>query len=342
MLGIIKILNYLDYRPKYDVNKCVKSKSTKSTCDKCYEACPYDAIDLYRKGIKITDKCNFCGICVAYCPSNAISDGGRRFCRNKDEIFVVCLKQEREENKNQNIKVQCLSFFTSKIFLNLYIRGIRKIYINRDKCEDCLYNQKIEEELKFANEILKALSKPLMEIEEMDIDGIYKGLEVSETTKSETIVDRRNFFKEIAKEIFSVGYDITPPLMKEDGWDELIKIVRSLETKEIKGVSLFNAKIDFSKCIECNACIKLCPQRVWKKEDKNLKTEMYNCNGCGLCEDICPTKAISLEKKVHLSQRKVQEENKKICNLCAKEFSTKFEEQVTCPRCISKDVFNRK
>ncbi len=342
MLSSIKILRYLDYRPRYDIDKCVKSKSTKSSCEKCYQACPYDAIDLYKKGIEITDKCNFCGICAAHCPTNAISDGGRRFCRNKSEIYLACSEQINEDIENKNILVHCLNFFTSKIFLNLYIRGIRTLYINRDKCQGCSYSQNIEKELKFANEILKALNKPLMKIEEIEIEKIYEGLEISETTKSETLVDRRNFFKEIAKEVFNIGYDIAPPIMKEEAWDELVDIIKKLEREETKGVSLFDVKIDYSKCIECKACIKLCPQKIWKEEDDSLKTEIYNCNGCGLCQDICPTKAISIDKKVHISKMKIEEKKEKICDLCEKEFSTKYEKKTICSKCISKNVFNRK
>lgn len=341
MLASMRILRYLDYRPKYDVNKCIKSKSTKSSCEKCYQACPYDAIELYKKGIEITDKCNFCGICVAYCPSNAISDGGRRFCRNGNEMFVACSQQEKEDIDDEKIIVHCLNFFTAKIFLNLYSRGIRKIYINSDKCEDCLYGHNIEKELNFTNEILKVLEKPLMEIEEVGIEEIYEGLEISKNIKSETLIDRRSFFKEIAKEVFNTGYDIAPPIVKEQGWEELSKVIKKLETEEIKGVSLFKVKKDFEKCIECNACIKLCSQKVWKEENEGLKTEIYNCNGCGLCQDICPTKAISIDKNVHISQMKIEEKIEKICNLCEKEFSTRYKEKDSCSKCVSSKVFNK-
>lgn len=342
MLGSMKIINYLDYRPKYDVDKCVKSKSSKSACDKCYEACPYNAIELYRKGIKITDKCNYCGICASYCPSNAIADGGRRFCRNKDEIYVVCSQQEKEDIKDQNIKVDCLRAFSTKMLLNLYIRGIRKININVDKCKDCTYSHKIEEELAFANEILEELNKPLIKIEEMEVDMIYDGLKISETTKSEQTVDRRNFFKQLAKEVFSVGYELAPPAMKEDSWEGLIQIIKKLETEETKGLSLYNVHIDNSKCIECNACIKLCPEKVWKTIDDGLETEAYNCNGCGLCKDICPTKAIDIEKDVRIREFKLEKNELKTCNICEKEFSTYLEEKMTCSKCMSKIVFRNK
>ena len=342
MLNPMKIINYLDYRPKYYVDKCIKSKSSKSNCEKCYDACPHDAIELYKKGIKITDKCNYCGICTSYCPSNAISDGGRKFCRHRDEIFVVCSQQEKKDIKDPNIRVDCLRLFSSKILLNLYIRGIRKIQINIDKCEDCSYSHNIEEELAFANEILKKLNKPLMKIEEMELDMIYEGLKKSEEIKSEQTVDRRNFFKQLAKEIFSVGYEIAPPTMKEDGWKGLIQIIKTLETEETKGVSLYNVHIDNEKCIECNACIKLCPEKIWNKIDDGLQTEAYNCTGCGLCKDICPTKAIHIEKDVRITGLKVEENKIKTCNTCEKEFSTYLEEKHTCSKCIGKIVFRNK
>lgn len=342
MLNSMKIINYLDYRPKYDINKCVKSKSSKSTCDKCSEACIYDAIQLHKKGIKVTDNCKHCGLCVAYCPSNALIDGGRKFCRNKDEVFVVCPFQTKEDTKDHNIKVDCLRFFSTKILFNLYIRGIRKIHINTDKCKDCLYSQDIEKELNLVNQILNQLNKPLMVIEEIEVDMVYNGAKTVEIIKSGETVDRRNFFKQFAKEVFSMGYELAPPSMKEDGWQGLNEIIKQLETEEIKGVSLYKVRINESKCIECNACMKLCPEDVWEATDEQLKTENCYCNGCELCKDICPTKAIRVIKDVHIAGVRIESKKSKICNSCNKKFSTYFEEKILCTKCIAKTAFGIK
>ncbi|MDO4178503.1 MAG: 4Fe-4S binding protein [Phascolarctobacterium sp.] len=51
-------------------------------------------------------------------------------------------------------------------------------------------------------------------------------------------------------------------------------------------LSIFAIKVDESKCISCNKCIRHCLMDCQKVGDAE-------CIGCGKCKGICPTKAIS-------------------------------------------------
>lgn len=56
--------------------------------------------------------------------------------------------------------------------------------------------------------------------------------------------------------------------------------------------------VDYSKCIGCQRCAKLCPDSciIMKKIKNNPKAIIdYNyCKGCGLCAKECPVKAIKM------------------------------------------------
>jgi polyferredoxin len=59
--------------------------------------------------------------------------------------------------------------------------------------------------------------------------------------------------------------------------------------------SLFKIKVDYDKCISCQACSKACPSTVM---DAILKQDRVipDCFSCGTCMETCPADAISFER----------------------------------------------
>jgi ferredoxin len=58
-------------------------------------------------------------------------------------------------------------------------------------------------------------------------------------------------------------------------------------------ISLFKIRVDYNKCIACEACAKACPSTAMNtilKRDKIIP----DCFSCGSCIAACPTQAISL------------------------------------------------
>ncbi len=57
-------------------------------------------------------------------------------------------------------------------------------------------------------------------------------------------------------------------------------------------ISIFRIKVDYDKCISCQACAKACPSNVMDailKQDKIIP----DCFSCGTCLETCPAGAIS-------------------------------------------------
>ena len=51
--------------------------------------------------------------------------------------------------------------------------------------------------------------------------------------------------------------------------------------------------IDIEKCIDCGACVSLCPTDALQLDEKGLlEYFLEKCIGCGLCIDSCPRQAI--------------------------------------------------
>ena len=62
-------------------------------------------------------------------------------------------------------------------------------------------------------------------------------------------------------------------------------------TKDIHTI-VFNKKeeIEETECINCGACLKVCPHNIYVKEHYFKKNKSSKCIGCGLCNYICPAR----------------------------------------------------
>ncbi len=60
-------------------------------------------------------------------------------------------------------------------------------------------------------------------------------------------------------------------------------------------LSIFKIKVDYDKCVSCEACAKACPSTVM---DAILKRDKIvpDCFSCGTCIETCPADAISFER----------------------------------------------
>lgn len=56
-------------------------------------------------------------------------------------------------------------------------------------------------------------------------------------------------------------------------------------------IAIFKIRVDYSKCIACDACAKSCPSTVMETILKR-ETMISDCFSCGSCIEACPTNAI--------------------------------------------------
>ncbi|MFX1410813.1 MAG: 4Fe-4S binding protein [Promethearchaeota archaeon] len=113
------------------------------------------------------------------------------------------------------------------------------------------------------------------------------------------ISDYSRFINEILK------YDISFNLLKFSTGSSGINLLLDIPEDMIKTITesleksniIVNKKgrviIDDDKCIDCGACISLCPTDAlhFNKEDR-LEFSYNKCIGCLLCLDSCPRYAI--------------------------------------------------
>lgn len=54
--------------------------------------------------------------------------------------------------------------------------------------------------------------------------------------------------------------------------------------------------LNTTSCIQCGACLKVCPMHIFNKRDAILPTHEENCIQCQLCTKHCPTNSIYIQE----------------------------------------------
>lgn len=54
-------------------------------------------------------------------------------------------------------------------------------------------------------------------------------------------------------------------------------------------------KINIIKCINCGACVGVCPVNALILTEKGITFDKDKCINCGACIKICPANAVSQE-----------------------------------------------
>ena len=120
---------------------------------------------------------------------------------------------------------------------------------------------------------------------------------------SKEIVDKPITYEVILEQKAPVN--ILSAHMNQQGGEILMEIDSTNADKVIKafrdkGVTVDVRKLiekDDDKCVDCGACVSLCPMdAISFGDDYSVTLDEERCNGitCGLCVDACTTRAIKL------------------------------------------------
>jgi ferredoxin len=79
--------------------------------------------------------------------------------------------------------------------------------------------------------------------------------------------------------------------------EEQKKVVDALKRRGVEVAKLErNITNDVSKCVNCGACVSLCPTSALSlSEDNTLKVESDKCIRCGACVAACPLRSLTIQ-----------------------------------------------
>ncbi|MFX1313864.1 MAG: 4Fe-4S binding protein [Promethearchaeota archaeon] len=112
-----------------------------------------------------------------------------------------------------------------------------------------------------------------------------------------------NDYSRIVNEILS--HDITFNILKFATGSDGVNLLLDIPEEKIKTITeslkknniIVNKKgrviVDIERCIDCGACISLCPtEALHFNEEERVEFSYEKCIGCLLCIDSCPRSAI--------------------------------------------------
>lgn len=263
--------------------QCLRETSPFSTCDRCVQACPENAIDLTKKEAKIDEKtCTACGKCITVCPVQAIK--GRSPSR-KVVGKTLILDHAPLPTKNE------LLYFHQKGIQNLEVKMPEKQV-----------------------ELLKVIDETNNLLKELGCELFSIGEKKEEVSEEKPVYSRRDFFNKISydskKTVLST---VTPSNWRFN--EENFKL-----SALFPDLSFFQISFNEEDCSLCEACFHVCPSAVFVIKEKRLTIDENRCSGCQLCRDVCQNKAIFIQEKPQQRKPKEYQLYKIDCTTCGSSF----------------------
>ncbi|RUM63754.1 MAG: 4Fe-4S ferredoxin [Sulfurospirillum sp.] len=338
---------------KIELGNCVRVYAKNSTCTKCQEICPHNAISYAENIPLVGDSCTDCGGCIGVCPTEAIS------LKNFDTLdFIFSFLENDEELISCKKNIPCLATLSVENLISLALLGERTL-LDLGHCASCdikepLFTQ-IEQNITEANSFLAHIQSD---------KRIDSELIAYEEAPAEETPDRRDFLKR-----FSVKGAIKSKIEFEQAISEEQKEISDQDTQNIRKKEIPNKRkllfmalkradkpatfhtympdeISFTSqknindnCDNCSMCYRICPTGALQSDRRQTKIEFdpLMCVKCALCHDVCEPDAITLipySTKELFEPKVIELANFTVarCDECAN-FFTWFGGEKICPRC---------
>ncbi len=312
-----------DPRPRYTGSRCLVEKNVVGGCDRCFQACPHDAVRITDK-IEITEACTGCGLCVQACPSGALE---------YDLVPVLgALKQQgmgSEEVPNPTARLKCSKVHgvdaptvdclgrVSPAMVMVSAAWGQDLELLRGDCAACRLGgpsvpSSVQNVLGIVQQYRQNLSggvgvkARLLEVR----DGLVIDQATSAPDVPKPAVSRRealgSLFQGAKRGAAAVIPDQPLPgvdasLPREPVPDEWQWRKRALKPRPAEGTAQYWPTPSVNEnCIFCPVCTNVCPTNAIVRELESdgsyrLQLQVDACTGCNACVVSCPPDAMTLE-----------------------------------------------
>lgn len=327
--------NPADYkeRPRANTIPCLACKYEKSSCTKCVDVCPVDAIEIEDGGIDIHDNCRKCGLCVPVCPTEVfvspklqpkkVYDAVARAAASHETAYVTCTRALRRIPHENEVVLACVGDITPETWFSILVDYPNvSVYLPLGICDKCRNPQ--GEEL---------LGNAIAQAEEWA--GVGMGLEVEAralTCKKRREFERKEFMDNIMRTTGLTVSKLNPAtaaiatvaqrlkehnsriaalertLNKATGTTTQKRrriltqgrqlLLSSLQTHPdlAQNIEITTPTCDFAKCTLCGECVRACPTYACDLVGAGrFSLEPTYCVGCGLCVEVCEEHALTME-----------------------------------------------
>ncbi|HIU23873.1 MAG TPA: 4Fe-4S binding protein [Candidatus Coprovicinus avistercoris] len=323
------------WKPRANSTNCLSCLSKDpTTCTRCIDVCPVNAIQIEGSNIRVSDACRKCGLCIAACPTDAFSDMHHSARQTYDAIakaaashercYVTCTRALGRPPEENEILLPCVGCVPTEVWFSILVDYPNvSVYLPYGICDKCRTT---------TGEL--ALSEHIAEGEELAGRGV--GLEMEEANLNHAkkrSYERREFMSSlvrsgqvavsaanpvlagaqvVAKRIQDHSRQITElqnSLEKICGANTTQKRKRTIVQKRQLILSALQAhpalaerfsptapSFDPMRCTMCGECVHVCPTHAIDLDATgHVRVESVYCVGCGACAHVCPEQALHME-----------------------------------------------
>ena len=326
--------NPADYkeRPRANSLPCLACKSEKSSCKKCVDICPVDAIEIEDGGIEIRDTCRKCGLCVAACPTEAFVsprlqpkkfyDAVARAAASHETAYVTCTRALRRIPKESEVVIACVGDVTAETWFSILVDYPNvSVYLPLGICDKCKNSQGEEmlgdaiataEEWAGAGMGLEVEQKALTckkrrEFERKEfMDNIMRttGLTVSKlnpataaiASVAQRLKDHSSQISQLERTLARATGTTTQKRRRilTQGRQLMLSTLQS-NPELAENIRVTTPECDFTKCTMCGECVRVCPTHACDLIGAGrFALEPAFCIGCGLCVEVCEEHALTM------------------------------------------------
>lgn len=313
---------------RLQAGRCLRHRHRGSTCERCIEVCPQEALRFGEEGIEYAaDRCSGCGACTVVCPAGApeaklpersvLEQRIRQAVQPGRLLTLACdvYLAKHPEKRERCLHVQCLARCDEALLALAAQQGAAQIVLVTAGCAACPQASllpQIEAQAARAEQLLAETGKggrvfALRGFPKaaMPFPGAADGM------------SRRRFFQSLCQAgrglvqdsvQASVDAIVMQPKPKENPLEEakfLPEKWRQLHALLLEGVIGRQAASRFwgraactGPCSGCGSCAAVCPTgalQVLQQDDGwRLFFREELCTYCGLCAAICMTGVLAL------------------------------------------------
>ena len=284
-----------------DASRCLKMRFNESSCHRCVDICPHNAVSLDGFIAINPNHCSGCLLCTVVCPVGALEQNNDFFNTSAQlsrvpEPILGCIRTKEQSNAT----LACLGGLSEEHLLTLCHSLSGNLTLNLTACRDCPNN-----------DIIPALQQRLKELAESGLLGCCN-LVIADTAQDihfrDESVDRRSFFKSLRGSLFHSAALLISTNEQTKQFTGYAK-KRIPEKRECLNITVmrlppelaslvrarFEQMIVFcNTCTTCQSCVAICPTGALLTDstDTHPHFDPQRCTGCGLCVEFCPEGAL--------------------------------------------------
>lgn len=304
---------------------CVATRYRASSCRRCLDVCPADAVEPSPWLRVEPDRCTSCGACAAVCPTGALVFSMRsellrgRFAelarRAPRQATLVCRFAGDEEGGGGNggdraatVVLSCLGGLSAADLVGAAALGLDGVTLTSGDCEGCRDRQAgmaAQRAVGAADAALAALGRGLaVERRRAPGDGsaaapAAPGLSRRDLFSFLSRGARRATAEGLAPERRTVGdlhVQAPPPVAHARLLDDLDHLGGggAADAAPLPAALPLATVLATGDCTGCGLCARYCPHGALVLADGVLSCDSSRCTGCGLCSEACPPAALEV------------------------------------------------